>query len=92
VAPSNIFYVLIQGHAVTSGRRDRSSPSMSALCGHPRHCRTTPGAVATSRRCWDVRGQDIATTATVPRMGFPSMAPSNWPTTYVHVSCSLLGL
>jgi hypothetical protein len=66
-APSNIFYVLVQGHAVTSGRRDRSSPSLSALCGHPRHCRTTPDTVAISQRCWDVRGQDIATTATVPR-------------------------
>jgi hypothetical protein len=48
-APSNIFYALIQGHAVTSGRRDRSSPSLSALCGHPRHCRTTPGTVARTR-------------------------------------------
>jgi hypothetical protein len=79
--PSNIFYVLMQDHAVTSGRQDRSSPSLSALCGHPRHCRTTLDAVATSRRCLDVRGQVIATTATVPRMGFPSTAPSNWPTT-----------
>jgi hypothetical protein len=41
-APLNIFYVLIQGHAVTSGRQDRSSSSLSTLCGHPRHCRTTP--------------------------------------------------
>jgi hypothetical protein len=81
VAPSNIFYVLMQDHTVMSGRRDRSSPSLSALRGHPRHCSTTPGAVATSRRCWGVRGQDIATTATVPRMGFPSTSPSNWPTT-----------
>jgi hypothetical protein len=80
-APSNIFYVLIQDHAVTSGRRDRKSPSLSALCSHPRHCRATSGTVATSRRCRDVRGQDIATTATVPRTDFPSTAPSNWPTT-----------
>jgi hypothetical protein len=72
-APSNIFYVLIQGHVVTSGRRDRSSPSLSTLCGHPRHCRATPDTVATSQRCWEVRGQDIATTATVPRTG-----PHKW--------------
>jgi hypothetical protein len=72
-APSNIFYVLIQGHAVTSGRRDRSSPSLSTLCSHPRHCRTMPNTVATSQRCWDVRGQDIATTATVPHTG-----PRQW--------------
>jgi hypothetical protein len=64
---------------MTSGRRDRSSPSLSTLCGHPRHCSTTPDAVATSRRCWDVRGQDIATTATVPRTGLPSTVPSNCP-------------
>jgi hypothetical protein len=80
VAPSNIFYMLMQDHTVMSGRRDRSSPSFSGLCGHPRHCSTTRGAVATSRCCFDVRGQDIATIATVPRTGFPSTAPSNWPT------------
>jgi hypothetical protein len=81
VTPSNIFYVLMQDHAVTSGRRDRSSPSLSALCGHPRHCRTTPDVVATSQRCWDVRAQDIATTATVSCTDFPSRTPSSWPTT-----------
>jgi hypothetical protein len=53
---------------VTSGQRDRASPSLSALCGHPRHCSTTPGAVATSQCCWDVRGQDVATTTAVPRV------------------------
>jgi hypothetical protein len=51
---------------VTSGRWDWASLSLSALCGHPRHCRTTPGDVATSRRCWDVRGQDVAATTAVP--------------------------
>jgi hypothetical protein len=43
---------------VTSGRRERSFPSLSTLCGHPRHCRTTPGTVTTSRCCWSARGQD----------------------------------
>jgi hypothetical protein len=78
-APSNIFYVLIQGHAVMSGRRDRSSPSLSALCGHPHHCRTTPDTVATSQRYWDVRGQDIATTTTVPRTGPRQRHPRTCP-------------
>jgi hypothetical protein len=32
---------------VTSGRRDRSSPSLSTLCDHPHHCCTTPGTVTT---------------------------------------------
>jgi hypothetical protein len=67
VRPSSIFYVLMQDHPVTSGQRDQPSPSLSALCGHPRHCSTTPGAVATSQHCWDVRGQDVAATAAVPR-------------------------
>jgi hypothetical protein len=78
-APSNIFYVLIQGHTVMSGRRDRSSPSLSTLCGHPRHCRTTLDAVATSQRCWDVRGQDITTTASVPCTGPRQRHPQTSP-------------
>jgi hypothetical protein len=82
-APSNAFSVLTQGHAVTSGQRDRSSPSLSTLCDHPRHCRTMPGTVTTSRRCWGARGQDVATTATVPRTGPSSTTPSNRPTTAV---------
>jgi hypothetical protein len=56
------------GLTVTSGRRSRASPSLSALRGHPRHCSTMPGAVATSQRCWDVRGQDVAATTAVPRV------------------------
>jgi hypothetical protein len=32
---------------MTSGRRERSSPSLSALCGHPRHCSATPGTATT---------------------------------------------
>jgi hypothetical protein len=65
---------------VTSGRWDRSSPSLSTLCDRPRHCRTTPDTVTTSRRCWGARGQDIATTTTMPRMDPPLAAPSNRPT------------
>jgi hypothetical protein len=33
---------------VTSGRRERTSPSLSVLCGHPRHCSATPCTVTTS--------------------------------------------
>jgi hypothetical protein len=47
-APSNAFSVTTQGYAVTSGGRERSSPSLSTLCGHPRHYSATPGAVTTS--------------------------------------------
>jgi hypothetical protein len=42
----------LQGHAVTSGWRERSSPSLSTLCGPPRHCRATQSSVTTSRCCW----------------------------------------
>jgi hypothetical protein len=47
-APSNAFSVTIQGHAATSGRRERSFLLLSALCGHPRHYSATPGIVTTS--------------------------------------------
>jgi hypothetical protein len=77
--PSNIFSVLTQGHAVTSGRRDRSSPSLSALCDHPRHCSSTSDTVATPRRCWGAWGQDILTTATVPRTGPRQRHPRTGP-------------
>jgi hypothetical protein len=76
-APSNAFSMTMEGHAVTSGRRERSFPSLSTLSGHPRHCRAMPDTVTTSRCCWSARGQDVATTATVPRMGPPLTAPSN---------------
>jgi hypothetical protein len=46
--PSNAFPVTTQGYAVTSGRRERTSSSLSALCGHPRPCSTTPSTVTTS--------------------------------------------
>jgi hypothetical protein len=46
--PSNTSSVTTQGYTVTSGRPERSSPSLSTLFGHPRHCSTTPGTVTTS--------------------------------------------
>jgi hypothetical protein len=47
VKPSNAFPVTTQGYAMTLGRRERSSPSLSALCGHPRHCSATSGTATT---------------------------------------------
>jgi hypothetical protein len=46
--PSNAFPVTTQGYAVTSGRRERTFPSLSALCGHPRPYSATPSTVTTS--------------------------------------------
>jgi hypothetical protein len=48
VEPSNTFSMTTQGYVVTSGQRERSSPSLSALCGHPRHCSATLGTMTTS--------------------------------------------
>jgi hypothetical protein len=81
VAPSNIFYVLIQGHAVMSGQRDRSSPSLSALCGHPRHCRTTRGHCGNTPSllgCTGTRHRHNGHCATYRPS---STAPSSRPTT-----------
>jgi hypothetical protein len=41
---------------VTSGRRERSSPSLSTLCGHPCHCSATPGTVTTSSTLLECTG------------------------------------
>jgi hypothetical protein len=45
--PLNALSVTTQGYAMTSGRRERPSPSLSVLCGHPRHCSATPRTAAT---------------------------------------------
>jgi hypothetical protein len=37
-----------QDRTVTSGRWERYSPSLLALCGHPRHCSAAPGTATTS--------------------------------------------
>jgi hypothetical protein len=39
-----------------SGRRERSSPSLSTLCGHPRHCSATPGTMTTSSTLLECTG------------------------------------
>jgi hypothetical protein len=41
---------------VTSGRRERSSPSLSTLCGHPRHYSATPGTVTISSTLLECTG------------------------------------
>jgi hypothetical protein len=45
---TNTFSMSTQDYTATSGRRERSSPSLSALCGHLRHCNITPGTATTS--------------------------------------------
>jgi hypothetical protein len=83
-APSNIFFVITQGPAVTSGRRDQSPPSMSTLCGHPCHCSATPGTMTTSPTllecAWTRRRHDRHCATYGP----PSTVPSNRPATTVR--------
>jgi hypothetical protein len=48
---ANAFSMTTQHRIVTSGRRERSSPSLSALCGHPRRCSTTGTRRRHARHC-----------------------------------------
>jgi hypothetical protein len=69
-----------QGYAVTSGRRERSSPSLSTLCGHPRHCSDTPGTVTTSSMLLECTGTGRRHDRHCVAYGPPLTAPSNRPT------------
>jgi hypothetical protein len=68
-----------QDYAVTSGRWERSSPSLSALCGHPRHCSATPGTATTSPTLLERTGTGHHHTRHSTSFGPPSTAPSNRP-------------
>jgi hypothetical protein len=46
--PSNAFSMTTQDYVMASGRWERSSPSLSALCSHPRHSSATMGTATTS--------------------------------------------
>jgi hypothetical protein len=95
--PSNTFSVITQGYAMTSGRRERSSPSLSTLCSHPRHCRATLGTVTTSPTLLDHMGtgrhHDRHCAAygppvrRHPRTG-PRRRPDNQPLRHHPRSCS----
>jgi hypothetical protein len=45
---ASAFSMTTQDYTMTSGQQERSSPSPSALCSHPRHCSATPGTATTS--------------------------------------------
>jgi hypothetical protein len=64
---------------VTSGRREQSSPSLSALCGHPRHCNATPGTATTSPTQLESTGTGRHHARHCASYGPPLMAPSNRP-------------
>jgi hypothetical protein len=80
VEPSNAFSVSTQDCAVTSGRRERSSPSLSALCGHPRHCNATPGTATTFPALLERTGTGRCHACHCASYGSPLTAPSGRPT------------
>jgi hypothetical protein len=76
----NAFSITTQDYAVTSGRREQSSPSLSALCDHPRHCSATLGTVTTSPTLLERTGIGRRHARHCTSYGPPSMAPSSQPT------------
>jgi hypothetical protein len=64
---------------VTSGRWERPSPSLSVLCGHPRHCSATPGTVTTSPTLLERTGTGHRRACHCASYGPPLTAPSNRP-------------
>jgi hypothetical protein len=65
---------------VTSGRRERSSPSLSALYGHPCHCNITLGAVTTSPTLLERARTGHRHACHCASYGLPLTAPSSRPT------------
>jgi hypothetical protein len=76
----NAFSVSTQDCAATSGRRERSSPSLSALCGHPRHCSATPGTATTSPALLERTGTGRHHACHCASYGSPLTTPSGRPT------------
>jgi hypothetical protein len=77
--PSNAFPVTTQGYAVTSGRRERPSPSLSVLCGHPRHCSAPPRTATTSPTLLGHTGTGRRRARHCTSYGPPWTSPSNRP-------------
>jgi hypothetical protein len=62
---------------MTSGRRERSSLSLSTLCGHPRPCSATPHTAATTPALLERMGAGRHHTCHYTSHGPPSTAPSS---------------
>jgi hypothetical protein len=77
--PSSAFPMTVQDYAVTSGRRERSSPSMSTLCGHPRHCSAMTGTATTSPTLLERTGTGRRHACHCASYGPPLTAPLNRP-------------
>jgi hypothetical protein len=64
---------------VTSGRRERSSSSLSALCVHPHHCSATRGTATTSPTLLEHTGMGRCHSCHCTSYGPPLTAPSSRP-------------
>jgi hypothetical protein len=64
---------------VTSGQREWSSPSLSTLCDHPRHCSATPGTATTSPTLLKRTGTGRRHARHCTTYGLPLTPPSNLP-------------
>jgi hypothetical protein len=69
-----------QNYAMTSGQRERSSSSLSALCGHRRHCSATPGTATASPTLLERTGTGRRHALHCTSYGPPLTAPSSRPT------------
>jgi hypothetical protein len=76
---ANAFSMTTQDYTVTSGQRERSSPSLSALCGHPRHRNTTPGTMTTSQTLLKRARMGRRHAHHCASYGLPFTAPSSRP-------------
>jgi hypothetical protein len=76
---ANAFSMTRQDYAVTSGQRERSSPSLSTLCGHPHHCSATPGTAMTSPMLLECTGTGRRHANYCTLYGSPLTTPSNRP-------------
>jgi hypothetical protein len=77
---ANAFPMTTQDYVVTSGQRERSSSSLSALCGHPRHYSATPGTATTSPMLLERTGTGRRHAHHCTSYGPPLTAPSSRPT------------
>jgi hypothetical protein len=77
---ANAFSMTTQDCTVTSGQREPSSPSLSALCGHPRHCSTTSSTTTTSPTLLKRTGTGCRHARRCTLYGPPLTAPSSRPT------------
>jgi hypothetical protein len=64
---------------VTSGRREWFSPSLSALCGHPRHCSAMSGTATTSPTLLERTGTGRRHACHCTSYGPPLTTPSSRP-------------